>query len=355
MFLVLMLLSCWAPTTTGPKGMVGVVTDADGTAVTGLYVTTLEERVKTDLDGNFAIQYKPPEQAVFFRHEGVNYSKRYLTAFDEGKAVPITLPVTGEVTVACHVITPCDLTANWNFARGFSAKLSRRCEPGANLVLTSVPLDPAAYNCGKSDATTRSFVQQRDGEVSVYPPKVRVTVRVAARELPPERCLVLVGGSPAKPERDQFTAFSSGPTIVMATCDGRPANPKVVDVRGVAAEVSLSWGESPSVRPRNWHLPTPPHSLWLVADSADEKSWVLRTHLQDDGAFSIPQLEPGIYHVAISGSGSPPVGYEKPSTTIDAAHLSENVLVISRTKDGVFGSIVVTKPLMSGKVRVQEQ
>ena len=355
MFLVLMLLSCWAPTTTGPKGMVGVVTDAQGVAVADLYVSTLEERVRTDATGKFAIQYKPPEQVVFFAQDGVNYSKRYLTAFDQGEIVPISLPERGEVTVQCNVEKACDLTASWIFSRGLSAKLTKRCEPGQQIVLNAVPVEPAAYNCGAPDATVRSFVRQRDGEVSVYPPKARVTVQVEARESPPERCLVLVGGSPAKPERDQYTAFSSGPTVVMAVCDGRPANPKVVDVKGTATEVSLSWGESPAIPLDDWHLAVPPKRLWLVAEQASDEPWVLMTDLQEEGTFSIPQLEPGIYHVAISGSGSPPIGYEKPSTTIENARLSEDTLVISRTKDGVFGSIVVTKPLMSGKVRVQEQ
>ena len=79
------------------------------------------------------------------------------------------------------------------------------------------------------------------------------------------------------------------------------------------------------------------------------------TRLQDEGVFSVPQLDPGTYHIAVSGSDSPPVGYEKPSTTVAAARLSKDVLVTSRTEDGVFGSIVVTKPLMSGRVRVREQ
>lgn len=335
--------------------MVGVVNDSTGAPVVGLAVKTLEERVRTDEQGLFAIQYKPPEQLVFFAHGGVNYSKRYLTSFDEGQSVVITLPQVHELSVSCQVETPCALKARWSFSRGLSGSVNAQCTPGQVVTFPAVPVETAAFSCTESGSDVANYVRQSQTEVVVYPPKQRVTVRVESRDAEPQRCLVLVAGSPAQPQATKYVAFSSGPTTVIGVCDGIPANPRVVMVSGESAEVVLSWGHGPTVAPSIWDLDAPPTNLWLVADREEDKSWVLRTHLQSDGRFSLPELDIGTYHIAMSATQAPPSGYEQPSTTIDAARARPNVMVVRQTKHGIFGSIVVTKPIVSGSVRLEEK
>lgn len=133
MLLLIAVLACSPLESTGPDGMVGRVTTADGVAVEGLRVSSVEADARTQADGRFAVAYKAPEQHIRLAWGATSITRRYHPD-DDGKVVALRLPAFRTVTLVCPPV-PCAFEATWALPEGFEATFRTKCrEAGARIV-----------------------------------------------------------------------------------------------------------------------------------------------------------------------------------------------------------------------------
>ena len=235
----MLFYGCWAPTETGPKGMVGQILSPEGSPIPGIHVNTLEERVVSDQEGRFAIQYKSPEQYIHFMWGKTWFRRPYLEA-DLGGVVDITLPAFSTVDLVCQYT--CDLDLQWQLPGGLEARMRSKCVAGKESEPLTIPTPKSTMSCQRSEAKTEGFVRLNDGVLTVLPPTRRVTVVIAPASAPPKSCEVFIGDTVArKVDELRYVADGTGVMEVTVTCDDIAAPVTEVKVEGEAVEVVVGW------------------------------------------------------------------------------------------------------------------
>lgn len=296
MWVAWLLAGCWMPTETGPKGMVGRVVDVGGLPLAGVDVMTLEERVPTDAEGGFAIQYKPPETFVNWSHGGAWY-RRVFRPEDQGKVLEIRLPALRDVDLFCEVAPPAGVTAQpcarvelaWDLGDGLFAKADVACGRIPTR-LVAVPVGAPTATCG-----VPVRVAEEHAGLVVRPPSTPVRVEIRADEgLAPRSCVIRIGDRLASPmEGGFYTAEAAGRVQVGGACDGRPLFPRWVDA--AEGSVALDWSASgPSLDLAG--LPVPAGSLRLIREIDGA---TLEVAAGADGVYLLPPLPEGRYRFGV--------------------------------------------------------
>ena len=322
-FLLFVLIACHGTIETGPRGLVGVLTDQAGEGIAGLEVHSLEAQAVTDAEGRFAVRWKDPETLVRFERNGVRYQRSYQPD-DEGTVVEIRLPQTRAVTVHCPP-EPCRLGLRWDLGPGFRARWGVACAPGDLPTLGAAPAGTPDLECTATDGA--AFVLEDQGSaLFVRPTPVPLRVWVdSADQPPPAACQVTHGsvqfdrvadgqGAPApapaeardgQPEASVTLVYlgqvnQSG--MLQVVCDGRPAMPARVAYD--AGTVEVTWAAiGPDIDVQGAH---PAHGQGRFAPDVEEPPWVLAVTPDASGRLALPPLEAGSYRLEWTGRDAPP-------------------------------------------------
>jgi len=301
--------SCWAPRDTGPRSMVGIVLDADGTPLEGVSVETVEARSVTDAQGRFGVNYKEPAQHVFFEHDGVRYQRDYLSG-DDGTVVTIRTIETTPRALSCDTPAPCQAALDWDLGDGLHARIVSDCDPAYPEAVPMPQGMPDEATC-RPDTTApavphgiRAYqaLDARGGFVEglqIHPPPVRLTLRLTSPDRPmPDRCEVLVDGAPARPVGNGvYEAQVWGRVSAWAVCDGILGRPDALLVYK-PVEWPLTWHRDHPVLDLREHWPDT-RKVSLAQRSGRGHGWVVDLPRRKDGTWQLPPLVAGRYNLGL--------------------------------------------------------
>jgi hypothetical protein len=345
--LLFLVTACWAPKDTGPRSMIGRLLDANGQPLAGVKVESVESESVTDADGNFAINYKEPQQYLFFTHEDVWYKLTYQPGVDDGHPVELRLPKTRTRFVRC-LHDPCDAKVVWTLGDGFEATARTRCDQEAT-VRPRVP-DVAAEPTGtcRASATapeTELYATYKGDQLQLSPPAKTLTVELFTETRSPvSSCDVRIDGEPATPgPGSTYTAAVFGRVQIDGVCDGVPATPTAAYVVG-DGKVSFRW--QPSTPKLDVGAVAPwARAIALGGEDPRGLTWEIELPVGDDGIAVIPPLPVGTYRLGIG---------------MDATRL-RGVRTSDDVAPGPFQLVVVPDPeprehpLMAGAMIVEER
>ncbi len=341
MWLLLTLLACGPPSTTGSRGVVGQLFDPIGRPFAGLELHTTLESAETDDEGRFALRWSPEARHVDMRWHEMGFRRTYLPQ-DEGQELRIVLHRMRHTSMSCGYPNPCAAVLRWQVEPGLSALSTAPCDPDKPPVDLTVlkDLDPTSATCAAPEGEpVESHLRVSEGTVWVSPPPqpIRVHLRAEAGDLP-EGCTVKVGSTLATPdEQGWWSATTSGVVTVSALCQGRPAAPAVARA---GAEAELVWS---SVGPKV-DEPRAPETSELVLVSESAPSWTVRIPAGEDGRFLLPPLVAGTYRMAF-GDGALLVTARRPFVRD-----SGTIYILGRV-----GELRLEEDLLDGSIPVEIQ
>ncbi len=351
------LLACTTELTeTGEVGLVGTVVGPDGQPVAGLEVSTLEARVKTADDGRFAIGWKPPNQLVHFKVQGLHYERPF-QADDAGRQVTIALPASRATEVQCPT-EPCALELRWPLADGLRAVHRLPCTPGRRASLAAAPVTTPEVGCRVGAGTGARHLSvhpvDRGDTIAVRAASVvRIELSSLDSEAVPDACVVVVSGRAARSEGDGIWAAAIVEAgFATALCDSRPAVPQIVDPAASAA------GTAPSITTLEWSRSGPvldleeqapwAESVQLVSEG--EPGWALSLAPDAQGETHLPPLGPGRYRIIVTGASEETA---VALATVPPVPPGAGVLaVVQAGPEAWVGSLVVESDHLDGRIPV---
>lgn len=299
MWLLLTLLACGPPSSTGARGVVGQVFDPIGVPFAGLEVRTTVDQAETDDEGRFTLRWTAGEEHLDMDWRGLSWRRDYLPS-DQGSQLRIVTHRMRHTSLSCGYTAPCQAELSWELEPGFYALSQATCDPSLPPVDLTVVLDqdPTSATCTPAGGQPESsHLRVTAGTIWVSPPPqpVRVHLSPVEGELP-EDCTVRVGTQQATPDQDGWYSVSTtGVVTVSALCQDRPATPAVARA---GEEVELSWSaEGPQVDDARV-----PETSELVLLSESEQ-WTIHVPMTADGRFLLPPLTAGTYRM-VFGDGA---------------------------------------------------
>jgi len=342
-WVLLLIMSCFDPTNTGPSGMVGRLVEADGTPMDGIRVMSEEHAAFTDKQGHFAVQYKEPAQYVHFHHQGLWYRRQWQEELDKDRVL-IRLPVTQDLQVDCKLGYECKTEFTWDLGQGLTATGEANCYPGISTALRRVPNSTPKVVCRSSRGTSSYPRVQVEGSTLrlLSPPSpIRVMVQGQQDRTPPN-CTVSVDRKNADTVGGgTWMGEGNGRVTVSALCDGVPAVPKYVHAEEVG-RVTLFWlGTGPTVILQPEMKSSKP--ITLRQDGPDG-GWTIGIQPGKNGEYRLPPLATGDYRLAIGGEellagvnfGDP----EEPDT-----------IHWSKFENGYVGTLSISRNTSKGEIR----
>ncbi len=347
MWLLFITLSACGPATTGPGLAVGVVTTADGSRVEGLQVDTIEGRAFTDAGGRFEVHWKAPSQHVDWTFRGARYVRTFRPD-DRGEVLAVRLPETQDTTLRCARVATCDLQLRWDLGDGLVASARPACALGETVSLEGVPVGTPQAVCaarpGVPESPARLTAMSSGYVLSDDPHRVRVELHALDGELPAD-CVVAVEGVRAPATEDgAWVREVGGSALVQATCEGRPALPRRVEVTAPIT-VALSWSPvGPDLDLAPW---LPPSATWtdqVDLSPAGDRGLALPLPADARGVYPLPPLNAGTWVFSAGEQVAPPEGELEPGVL----HV-----VVSPHDAGFVGVLVLDEDLDSGSIPVR--
>ncbi len=324
---LLLLVSCFEPTESGPGALVGRVLGPLDLPIADLQVQSLEARSVTDKDGAFAVQFKEPDQHVTFTFRGAFYRRVYRPE-DAGQKVRVEVPELRDSPVTCRIDAPCKLAMSWDLGDGLSATASYACVPGGGGTIPGVPGRPA------TTATCGEMTVMDDGAmvvVSAPAKRTEIVVRGADGAAAPD-CVVEVEGAVVAAAGSSFAASLVRPSVATAICRGVPALPAIVEP-GRTAE--LVWSPDAPTLDLSAILPDA-GAAWLLSDGSP--SWLARLP-GEGGVFRLPPIGPGTYRIGAARGTSPPEALVLALVDGPIPEAPGPGLVLGEIADGVVGTL----------------
>lgn len=295
---LLVLVACWEPSETGPRGLVGALVDHDSAPVVGQLIESVEAQAVTDARGHFTVEWKDPVFAAHFTRGGV-YFRRVLQPGDGGR-VTLRLPATAPLRLDCRQQTS-EVVLQWALAPGFSGQVTHRCDRNTLLTIDGAPTGEPTVSTrvkGSVDLEPAPFTIV-DGALALQPPRrqVRIDLRVDDARLN-DACQVVGRDALGEVnvtavEQGGFAGSFSGEGQLHASCAGRPIWPVVVPAD--ALSVAVEWtGAGPVIDA----MPVAPWASWLIVANHDQLA-VLVVPAQD-GQFMLPPLDVGHYTLTMT-------------------------------------------------------
>jgi len=347
--LLLLIISCNGPSTTGPDLMVGRVVSSSGAPVQGLEIASLEASDRTDAEGAFSVRYKDPSRHVHFGRGGAWYQRDYRAA-DLETEVELLLPQTRNTALHCGQMT-CVVEMVWKLGEGFTAKTTAACKPGQEMPLQQIPSETPEITCTEGSTGPQIPISARDEGARITIGAALVPLRVEIRPVDgvaPDACKVRVGDRIARSAGDGFwSAEAAGLVTVSASCDGIPARPREVHVD--VGSVALEWTKSGPTLDLEDIAPWLAE-VQLVSEVGEGSGWSTKIRESADGTFSLPPLAEGQYRVM--GSGQPDATLlaiqppEPSAPGILAAHVDSGMELL-------VGRIIVTGDIVEGAIPVE--
>jgi hypothetical protein len=361
---LLLLAACGTPTQTDAYGIVGVLRDAQGAPIPGVTVEGIESTDRTKADGRFAIAWKAPEQNVHFTYDGITYQRSYVEG--DAKVIDVQLPAPTTWTMECDTDTLCQAQLEWELSPGFVARVPVSCDPDVPFQKVQGPTVPRGVRPQRG--TCRTDVAKPDEPLffhpdpddalrfRVSPPPVPFRVVLGTYdELKPSDCQVTYDGKPATPlEPGVWQGMGMGPVSLHAYCDGLPATPKRVMVRGAGGETKMVWSKShPAIDLRE----VAPHAQRVEVRSLQglNLGWWLDLDRQPDGTWLLPALTPGIYLFGIDA----PRAELRALKPADEDQVTDVVQIVELPASGkratptTIGMLRLTKDLREGLIPVK--
>jgi hypothetical protein len=358
------LAGCGTPTQTDAYGIVGILHDAQGAPIPGVTVEGIESSDSTKADGKFAIAWKAPEQNVRFTYDGITYQRSYVEG--DAAVVDVNLPAPTTWMMECDTDTLCQAQLEWELGPGFIARVPVSCDPdlpAQQIVGPTVPRGvlPVRGTCrtdvAKPDAPLFFHPDPDDPlRFRVSPPPVPFRIVLGTYdEIKPNDCRVTYDGQPATPlEPGVWQGMAMGPVSLHAYCDGLPATPKRVMVRGPGGETKMVWSRAhPSIDLRA----VAPNAQRVEIRSLQgvNLGWWLDLDRQADGTWLLPPLTPGIYLFGIDAPRAElralkPAEEDQVTDVVQIVELPANA---KRETPTTIGMLRLSQELREGVVPVQ--
>ena len=319
LWLILSLIACNKPTTTGPTSMIGVLHNDDGTPAKGVAIHTLEAQTVTDDEGKFAVTYKEPSQWVQVEPGDIVLRRKW-SAADNDQTVDITLPALSLVPVGCSLPAPADLRVRWNLGPHTTAESRFHCDKNEpvtlNLIEGRLP-DEVEHVADPAMAIT---IEETPQGWNVKPPPITLDIELIVNKRPlPSACVVRANGE-VIPRHDGgiYRAKLFGDVEVEAQCDGIPATPAKLFAVG-DAKYEMPWFRETPILDVSTLAP------WAIRVTVAKLKgrtygWSLELPVPKDGRVVLPRLDPGEYAIGVN---QPPrkVGSVTRAKDIDAGTL----------------------------------
>lgn len=334
--LVVVLSGCWEPRESSDKALVGHILGPLDIPERGLAVESLEARDVTDAEGHFAVQFKPPNQAVRFRWKGAWYQRRYRPQ-DDGQTIRVKLPTLRDAELTCDTRVPCSLAMTWDLGDGLTATVNAKCTPGGKAHMLGIPQAPGTGTCRAADG--EQPLRDEGETILVSNPAVPVTIRIP--DARPDSCTVRVGDHEPLLADQEWTARVDRPVMVSATCAGVPALPTTVP-GDAPATVELDWTVAGAWIDATKTVPDA-STLWIVAEGST--GWTLPIPRTGD-RFTLPPLPAGSYRMGVSTRpGAIPIDPLAP-----LPNPTPGTAVMTTSPGGLSGLLVLTEPAVSGPI-----
>ena len=331
LYIALMMAACNGVTETGPAGMVGRLIDADGEPIRNVWMESEEQRRRTTISGDFAVQWKAPATFVHFEHGGLRYKRVWMPKKDRGK-IDLRLPPSEETVVSCRPSRNCTAELVWEFPDGLRGVATIDCAPKAPQVrLSSAPVDVPLLTCRDARGVVDVRMRRGQGSLRIESPDPAIKAAIKGGE----NCEVRVlHGKSYADGRLEITR----PTWAWAVCEGRNGQP--VPVAPGDRKVALippSGGVDLPAAGRD--------SLFVLRLRPDGSAeWQMHVRAHED-VFKLPELQRGEYRsvlgdLVLLGRMNPP-DPEIPGT-----------MVFHQVGDGYLGALRLEEDTPEGTLQV---
>jgi hypothetical protein len=312
-WLWILLVGCHEVGETGPRGIRGVLVDADGGPIALQRIVSEDHGSTTDERGHFEVRWKDPTTFVDFRRGGLTWRRRWLSDRDHG-VVTVQIPRVRDVEVACRIASACRAELMWDLGEGLRASAQVPCGGQAPLErLTGAPLGPPVARCASSLGEVAVVVENLSDRILVREASPEIAVRVVG--VPDaSACTVGVLQGEVHPTADGMalrigppTTAVEHPNFAWSICDGRvgaavavpqprPGAMSVLELPAATEGVDLRLEPPLEAEPRSAQL--------VRLNDSGGVAWEQRVEPSSDGVYRFPRLERGNYRL---GFGSPEV------------------------------------------------